>query len=73
LLELNVDFFGMGCSSHILHNSASSATSKMYKDVEALANSIANHFSNSLARMDLLTDLADELPVFCEIQFMINL
>jgi hypothetical protein len=28
-----------------------------------VAHSIANHFSNSLARMDLLSDLADELPV----------
>jgi hypothetical protein len=58
-----VDFFGVGCSSHILHNSASTATSKMFTDVEALANSIANHFSNSVARMDLLSDLAEELPV----------
>ena len=68
---------GIGCSSHILHNGASKATSKIDYDFEAFVTTISNYFSGHAQRWDEFSEICAEqkikiqkIPSFCATRWL---
>jgi hypothetical protein len=60
---LSPSLIGIGCSSHILHNTFRNAISRIEYDVESFANSITAYFHLSISRWDAFSSLCEEMGV----------